>query len=151
MIRAKDFTWEILRKSYFGLSYYLIATKSTSKSYPSAPLENNEDLKQRLGNKFNVVNTFNNSINNVKEMITYLKIKIVNQKRNIKFIKHNSILESVETVIIGATTKYLTLSVTGVGLIVVPIAAGFGCTLSLVNKVLHRIIINKYNKYNKQY
>ena len=30
-------------------------------------------------------------------------------------------------------------------------SAGIGCTLSLGNKVLHKLIINKYNKYKKQY
>ena len=42
--------------------------------YPSAPLEN-IDLEQRLGKKINDVNSFNNSINNIKEMITYFKDK----------------------------------------------------------------------------
>ena len=37
------------------------------------------------------------------------------------------------------------------GLIVLPISARIACTLSLGNKVLHKIIINKYNKYKKQY
>ena len=37
--------------------------------YPSAPLEN-IDLEQRLKKKINDVNSFNNSINNIKEMIT---------------------------------------------------------------------------------
>ena len=32
-----------------------------------------------------------------------------------------------------------------------PISAGIACFLSLGNKVLHKIIINKYNKYKKQY
>ena len=32
-----------------------------------------------------------------------------------------------------------------------PISAGIACTLSLGNKVLHKLIINKYNKYKKQY
>ena len=42
--------------------------------YPSAPLENFE-LEQRLEKKLNDVNTFNNHINNVKEMITYFEDK----------------------------------------------------------------------------
>ena len=32
-----------------------------------------------------------------------------------------------------------------------PISAGIACGLSLGNKVLHKLIINKYNKYKKQY
>ena len=37
------------------------------------------------------------------------------------------------------------------GLIILPISAGIACTLSLGNKVLQKLIINKYNKYKKQY
>ena len=37
--------------------------------YPSLPLEN-ADLEQRLEKKINDVNSFNNHINNIKEMIT---------------------------------------------------------------------------------
>ena len=36
-------------------------------------------------------------------------------------------------------------------MIILPISAGIACTLSLGNKVLHKLITNKYNKYNKQY
>ena len=44
--------------------------------YPSAPLENtNEDLEQRLEKKLYDVNSFNNHINNINEMITYFKDK----------------------------------------------------------------------------
>ena len=61
-------------------------------------------------------------------------------------------LKSVDTVVnIGATTTFVTLSVTGVGLIVVPISAGIACTLSLGNELLRKIISNKYIKYKKQY
>ena len=36
-------------------------------------------------------------------------------------------------------------------MIVLPISAGIACTLSLGNKVLHKLIINKYKKYEKLY
>ena len=58
----------------------------TDRLYPSAPIENN-DLEQRLEKKLNDVNTFNNHINNIKEMNTYFKDK-TNHKRIIKNIKH---------------------------------------------------------------
>ena len=38
-----------------------------------------------------------------------------------------------------------------VDLIILPISAGIACTLSLGNKKLHKIIINKYNKIKKQH
>ena len=64
----------------------------------------------------------------------------------------NTVLESVDSiVIIAATSTSITVSITGIGLIVLPISAGIACTLSLGNKILHKLIINKYNKYKKQY
>ena len=61
-------------------------------------------------------------------------------------------MESVDSiVIIGGTSNFLTLSITGIGLIIIPISAGIACTLSLGNKVFHKLIISKYNKYKKQY
>ena len=51
--------------------------------YPSAPLEN-IDLEQRLEKKLNDVNFFNNTINNIKEMITYFKDKNNKSKKNYK-------------------------------------------------------------------
>ena len=79
---------------------------------------------------------FLNSIGNNKEMITYFKDKKWKSKR--KYEKYEiltSLLESVDTVdIIVATTASVTLSVTGVGLIMVPISTGFACALSLGKK-----------------
>ena len=64
----------------------------------------------------------------------------------------NTVLESVDSiVIIGATSTSITLSITGIGMIVLPISAGIACGISLGNEVLHKLIINKYNKYKKQY
>ena len=126
--------------------------------YPSAPLLENTDLEKRLEKKINDVNSFINHVNNIKEMITYFKDKNHKSKKKYKNYKYknyktlNTILESVDSiVIIGATSTSKTLLITGIGLIFLPISAGIACTLSLGNKVLHKLIINKYNKYNKQY
>ena len=125
----------------------------TDRLYPSAPLLENIDLEERLEKKINDVNSFNNHISNIKEMITYFKDKNHKSKKIYKNYKTlNTVLESVDSiVIIAATTTSITLSVTGIGLIVLPISAGVACALSLGNKILHKIIINKYNKYKKQY
>ena len=122
--------------------------------YPSAPFENkNIDLEQRLEKKLNDVNSFNNHINNIKEMITYFKDKNHRSKKKYKNYKNlNTLLESVDSIIIiAATSTSITLSITGIGLIVLPISAGIACGISLGNKILHKLIINKYNKYKKQY
>ena len=123
------------------------------KLYTSAPLLENIDLERRLEKKINDANSFNNHISNIKEMITYFKDNNNKSKKKYKNYKMlNTILESVDSiVIIGATSTSITLSVTGTGLIVLPISAGIACGISLGNKVLHKLIINKYNKYKKQY
>ena len=123
------------------------------KLYPSAPLLENIDLEKRLEKKINDVNSFDNHINNIKEMITYFKDRNNKSKKRYKNYKTlNTILESVDSiVIIGASSASITLSVTGVGLIILPISAGIACALSLGNKILHKIVIRKYNKYKKLY
>ena len=125
----------------------------TDKLYPSAPLLENIDLEKRLEKKIKDVNNFNNHVNNIKEMITYFNDKNNKSKKKYKNYKTlNTILESVDSiVIITATSTSITLSVTGIGLIVLPISAGIACGISLGNKILHKLIINKYNKYKKQY
>ena len=121
--------------------------------YPSAPLEKDINLEQRLQKKMNDVNSFNNHISNIKEIITFFKDKTNKSKKRYKNYKTlNTILESVDSiVIIGSTSTSITLSITGIGLNILPISAGIACTLSLGNKVLHKLIINKYNKYKKLY
>ena len=43
------------------------------------------------------------------------------------------------------------LSLTGIGLIAIPISTATACGLSIGNKVIYEVIINKYNKYKRQY
>ena len=59
----------------------------TDRLYPSAPLEN-MDFEQRLEKKLNDVNSFNNQINNIKEMITYFKDKNHKLKKKYKIYKY---------------------------------------------------------------
>ena len=86
-------------------------------------------------------------------MITYFKDeKNKSKKRSKNYKTLNTILESLDSfTIIGATSTSITLSITVVGLIIAPTSAGFACTLSLGNKVLHKLTINRYNKNKKQY
>ena len=41
--------------------------------YPSAPLLENIDFEKRLEKKISDLNSFNNHVNNIKEMISYFK------------------------------------------------------------------------------
>ena len=65
--------------------YHLNGAKM-ERLYPTAPFES-KDLEQRLEKKLNDFNTFNSHINNIIEMITYIKDKNHKSKRNIKIIK----------------------------------------------------------------
>ena len=49
--------------------------QKTDRIYPTAPLEKKTDHERRLEKKLNDVTSFNNHINNIKEMITYFKDK----------------------------------------------------------------------------
>ena len=49
--------------------------QKTDRLYPSPPLKKDVDLEQRLEKKLNDVNSFNDHIINLKEMITYFKDK----------------------------------------------------------------------------
>ena len=84
-------------------------------------------------------------------MITYFKDKNNKSKKRYKNYKTlNTILESVDSIlIIAVTSTSITLSITGIGLIILPISAYIACTLTLGNKVLHKVIINKNKKYKK--
>ena len=81
-------------------------------------------------------------------MITYFRDKNHKSKKKYKNYKTiNTILESIDSIVdIGATSTSIALSITGIGLIVLPISAGIACGLSLGSKVLHKIIMNKYNE-----
>ena len=97
--------------------------------------------------------SFKISIINLEEMIINFKDKKYKLKNKYKKYKTPaSVLESDGTVLnFRATTASLILSVTGVGLILLPISPGIAFVLSLVNKVLREIILKKYIKYKKHY
>ena len=44
----------------------------------------------------------------------------------------------------------ITLSLEGIGLIAIPISTATACGLSIGNKVIYEVIINKFNKNKKQ-
>ena len=125
----------------------------TDRLYPSAPLEKDINLEQRLEKKLNDSNSFINHINNIKEIITYFKDK--NNKSKKKYKKYKTIttiLKLFDTfVIIATTSSSITSPLTGIGLIVIPISRASACALSIGNKKIYEIILNKYNNYKTQY
>ena len=127
--------------------------KKYDRFYPSAPFESkNIELEQRLEKNSNVDNSFNISFNNIKEMITYFKDK--NNKSKKKFKKYKiltTILKLFDTfVVITTKSGSITLSLTGIGLVAIPLSTATACGLSTGNKVINEVIIKKYNKYKEQ-
>ena len=116
-------------------------------------MKKNIDLEQRIEKNLKNVNSFNNHINNIKEVIIYFKDRNNKSKKTYKKYKIiTTKLKSFDTiVIIAKTPSSITLSLTGIGLIVIPISTASACALSVGNKVLFEIIINKNNKHKKQY
>ena len=127
-----------------------IWNEKTDSLYPSAPLEN-IDLERRFEKNLNDVNSFKNHIINSKEMITYFKYE--NNKSKKKYEKYKTfttILISFDTfVIIATTSSSFTLSLTGIGLVVIPISTSTASGLPVGKKVVNEMIINKYIKYKK--
>ena len=124
----------------------------TDRIYPLAPFENeNIDLEQRFEKKLNDVNEFNNHINNITETITYFKDRNNKSKKRYKKYKTlTTIRKSFDTFVIIATTlSSITLSLTRISLIVTPKSTACACALSIGNKVIYEIIINKDKKYKK--
>ena len=63
-----------------------------------------------------------------------------------------TILKSFDTfVVIATTSNSITLGLRGIGLIVKPMSAGIACGLTISKNVIYEIVIQKYNKYKKQY
>ena len=61
-------------------------------------------------------------------------------------------LKSFDTFVIHATTSSsFSLSLTGIDLIVIPISTGITCGLTISNKKLYVVVMQKYIKYEKQY
>ena len=87
----------------------------------------------RVYRKLNVVNSFSNSVSNIKEMITYFKE--VNKKSKTKYKKYkllSTLLKIVDSfVVFASTSSYLTLSLTELVLIRLPISTGITRSLSL--------------------
>ena len=127
--------------------------QKTDRLYQSAPLETNIDLEQRLGKKLNDVNSFNNHINNLKETITYFKDKNNKSRRRYEKCKTiTTLLKSFDAfVFIAKTSRSITLSLSGIGVIVIPISTATACGLSIGNKIIIELIINKNSKNKKQY
>ena len=127
---------------------------------PSAPYDNdlvesmiNKRLQSALQSELQKVNSFNNSIQNISLMMKYYEMEEKKYKQ--KYTKYkliNNLINSLDGIIvIGTTSTSVTLSITGVGIIVVPIAAGVGCATGILVKICSSYLKKKEQNYKLKY
>ena len=106
----------------------------SEKLYPSLQPQLN-DVEQHLNLRLKEINSFNHSIRNEdnKKFFNHEGRKNKNKSKTFKII--NAIINSVDGVLIlSVSSTCVTLSITGVGLVVVPIARGIGAGLCIFSK-----------------
>ena len=114
----------------------------SEKLYPC--LRESDNLDMRLKE----INSFNNSIQNIKDIQNFYNHEAKKYKKKSKRYKLiNCLIQSIDGVsVLAVSSTCVTLSVTGVGLVVVPIASGIGAGLCIISK-----IAGEYLKRNEQH
>ena len=129
----------------------------TPTAPPSAPYDVesmiNKQMQSALQNELQKVNSFNNSIQNISLMMKYYELEEKKYKK--KYTKYKLIKNLINSfdgiIVIGTTSASISLSITGVGIIVVPIAAGVGCTTGILVKICSSYLKKKEQNYKLKY
>ena len=120
---------------------------------PSAPYDVESKIDKRLQSELQIVNSFNNSIQNISLMMKYYELEENKYKK--KYTKYkliNNMINSTDCLIrTGTTSASVTLSITGVGIIVVPITAGVGCVTGILVKICSSYLKKKEQNYKLEY
>ena len=119
----------------------------SEKLYPC--LQPSDSLDLRLKE----INSFNNSIQNIKDIQNFYNHEAKNYKKKSKQYKLiNCLIQSIDGVsVLGVSSTCVTLSVTGVGLIFVPIASGIGAGLCIFSKIAGEYLKRKEQQNFKKY
>ena len=108
-------------------------------------------INKRLQSELQKVNSFNNSIQKISLMMKYYELEEnKNKKKYTKYKLINNLINSTDGLImIGTTSSSVTLSINGVGIIVVPITAGVGC--GILANFCSSYLKKKEQKYKLKY
>ena len=120
---------------------------------PSAPYDVESMINKRLQSELQKVNSFNNSIQNISLIMKYYELEEIKYQK--KYTKYKLIINIINStdglIIIGTTSASVTLSNTGVGILVVPITAGVGCATGILVKICSRYLKKKDRNYKLKY
>ena len=122
------------------------------KLYPSLQPQV-DSLEQHLNLRLKEINSFNNSIQNIKDIKNFYNHEAKKYKKKSKQYKLiNCLIQSVDGVsILAVSSTCVTLSITGVGLVVVPVASGIGAGLCIISKLLGEYLKRKEQHNLKKY
>ena len=121
------------------------------KQYPSAPYLNS-DIESMINKHLAKVSSFNNSIQNISLMMKYYELEEKKYKKYFKCKPINNLITSTDgLIIIGTTSASVIRSITGVGIIVVPITAGVGCATGILVKICSSYLKKKKQNYKLKY
>ena len=114
---------------------------------PSAP-----QLEELINQKLKDTQSFNNSILNINLMMKYYEEQNTANKKKYNKIKNiNKFINTFDTItIIGATGTSITLTILGIGLIVIPIAS-IGLASTIITKILNEILNKQQKIYLERY
>ena len=122
------------------------------KLYPSLQPQV-DSLEQHLNLRLKEINSFNNSIQNIKDIKNFYNHEAKKYKKKSKQYKLiNCLIQSVDGVsILAVSSTCVTLSITGNGLVVVPVASGIGAGLCIISKLLGEYLKRKEQHNLKKY
>ena len=122
----------------------------SEKLYPCLQRNQNPDS---LDMRLKEINNFNNSIQNIKDIQIFYNHEAKKYKKKSKIYKLiNCLIQSIDGVfLLGVSSTATTLSVTGVGLIVIPIASVIGAGVSIFSKIHNEYLKRKEQHNFKKY
>ena len=125
----------------------------TPTAPPSTPNDVESMINKRWQSELQKVNIFNNSIQNISLLMKNYEMEEKKYKQ--KYTKYkliNNLINSLDGIlVIGTTSASVTLSITGVGIIVVSVTAGVGCATGILIEICSSYLKKKEQNYKLKY